>query len=137
MVLNYQIPSDVLANDEVTRRKIELAVPKEPHSKLKKTAKFCILLVADIMVLILVCNIWASEQKDRSVLDHLKPVWQNLTTNTGAVTAISFNTQNPTAIVYGKIVHEGDEVKGSKVLKIYPDAVELRTKGKTVLKKLH
>ena len=137
MVLNYQIPSDVLANDEVTRRKIELAIPKEPNNKLKKTAKFCLLLVADIIVLILVCNIWTSEQKDRSILGHLKPVWQNLTVNRSTVTAISFNTENPSAIVYGKIVHEGDEVKGSKVLKIYPDAVELRTKGKTVLKKLH
>ena len=118
-----------LANDEVTRGKIEISNPRKTKNKLKTAAQFCILLVANIFVLTLVYNVWASEKGC--------PLWDRLMSNKGTVTGIIYNEENPTAIVCGQVVHEGDIVHGYKVLRILREKVELKKNGKILVKEVH
>ena len=57
--------------------------------------------------------------------------------NRGVVTGIIYNAENPSAIVCGEVVHEGDVVHGYKVLKIHREKVELNKDGKVVVKEVH
>jgi len=118
-----------LADDEVTRRKIEVSIPKKPKNRAKIAAQFFVLLVANIIVLTLAYNIWASE-KGCPLLEHLM-------SNKGMVTGIIYNAENPSAIICGEVVREGDVVHGYKVLKIHREKVELKKKGKVVVKDVH
>jgi hypothetical protein len=53
------------------------------------------------------------------------------------VTGIVYNRQNRSAIVRGRVVHEGDVVAGYKVVKIYKDKIEFEKNGKTIIKHLN
>jgi len=48
------------------------------------------------------------------------------------VTAISHDGQNPSAVVLGRLVHEGDTVAGYHVIEIGPDRVELTKDGNNI-----
>ncbi len=136
MVLKYMVSAAELADDEVTRRKIEVSIPKKPKNKAKIAAQFFILLVANIIVLTLVYNVWASE-KGCPLLEHCCTRWEHLMSNKGMVTGIIYNAENPSAIVCGEVVHEGDIVGDYKVVRIYRDKVELNKKGKLIVKEVH
>lgn len=125
-----------LADDEVTRRKIEVSIPKKPKNKVKIAAQFFALLVANIMVLVLVYNIWASE-RGCPLLERCCLLRERLMSNNGMVTGIIYNAENPSAIVCGEVVHEGDIVGDYKVVRIYPEKVELNKKGKLMVKEVH
>ena len=91
----------------------------------KRKVQFCLLLVANIIVLTLVYNLWAS---DGGAL----PIWELLTTNRSVVTGIMYNPENPCAIIGGEVVHEGETIGGYRVIKIHRDRVELEKNGKRV-----
>jgi len=136
MVLKYMVSAAELADNEVTRRKIEVSIPKKPKNKAKTAAQFFVLLVANIIVLTLVYNIWTSK-KGCLLLEHCYARWEHLISNKGMVTGIIYNAENPSAIVYGQVVHEGDIVGDYKVVRIYPKKVELNKKGKLIVKEVH
>lgn len=52
------------------------------------------------------------------------------------VTGIVYSADSPTAVIGTKIVREGDEIMGAKVLKINPDSVDFEKDGKTFTRKV-
>jgi hypothetical protein len=139
MVLKYMVSAAELADDEVTRRKIEVSIPKKPKNKAKIAAQFFALLVANIIVLTLAYNVWASE-KGCPLWENCYAQWKHcchLIGNRGVVTGIIYNAENPSAIVCGQVVHEGDIVGDYKVVRIYPEKVELNKKGELIIKEVH
>lgn len=86
-------------------------------------------------LLVVVVVIWGSMYK--SVTGKKLPIWYYLTANKSMVTGIAYNSQNRTAIVRGRVVHEGDVVAGYKVVKIYKDKVEFEKNGETIIKHLN
>jgi len=103
--------------------------PKKSKASLKKRVKLCFLLVANVIVLTVVYTLWVTERPPPYV-------WELFMTNRGMVTGIIYNMENPSAIVHGEIVHEGDTVNGYKVLKIHRREVELEKDGKTLTKRV-
>lgn len=59
-------------------------------------------------------------------------LYKLLTADRAMVTAISYNAQNPSAVVLGRLVHEGDTVAGYYVVGIGPDKVELTKDGNNI-----
>ena len=120
MVLKYMTLDVAGAKGGVTKPEKNRG-PSSP----KRKVQFCLLLVANIIVLALVYNLWAS---DGGAL----PTWEFLTTNRSVVTGIMYNPENPCAIIGGEVVHEGETIGGYRVIKIHRDRVELEKNGKRV-----
>jgi hypothetical protein len=120
MVLKYMTLNVGSAKSEVTKPEKNSGLPS-PKSKVQ----FCLLLVANIIVLTLVYNLWASGGA-------ALPIWEFLTTNRGMVTGIMYNPENPCAIIGGEVVYEGETIGGYRVIKIHRDRVELEKNGKRV-----
>ena len=55
----------------------------------------------------------------------------------GVVTGIVYTQDNPTAIIEGKVVHQGETIHGTKVLKIEPDKVLFASGGARWQQKVH
>ena len=53
-----------------------------------------------------------------------------------AVRGIVYSEDNPSAVVSDQIVHEGDEIEGATVVKIYKDRVEFEMNDKTWIQKV-
>ncbi|MHC4532106.1 MAG: hypothetical protein ACYSXD_11190 [Planctomycetota bacterium] len=53
-----------------------------------------------------------------------------------SVKGIVYSEDNPSAVVSNEIVHEGDEISGATVVKIYKDRVEFEMNGKTWTQKV-
>lgn len=103
--------------------------PGKSASPSKRKLQFWLLLVCNVVVCVLVYNLWMGWRSSR--------VWDYLTVNRGMVTGIMYNAENPCAIIYGKVVHQGDTVDGYKVVKIYRTEVELQKNGKNITKRVH
>jgi len=50
------------------------------------------------------------------------------------VTGIIYHPENPSAIVSGRVVYEGDMIEGYKIVKIHKDKVQFEKKGKSFTK---
>jgi hypothetical protein len=116
---------------DVGAAKREVAKPQKNTglSSPRRKVQFFLLLLANIIVLTLVYNLWAS---DGGAL----PMWEFLTTNRGVVTGIMYNPENPCAIIGGEVVHEGETIEGYRVLKIHKDRVDLEKNGKRVSERM-
>jgi septal ring factor EnvC (AmiA/AmiB activator) len=55
----------------------------------------------------------------------------------GKLVAILFSPQNPSVVIDDNILHTGDSLHGVKVIRIYPDYVELAKNEKTWTQKLY
>lgn len=110
----------------------EVAHPKKGVSSSKRKLKFWLLLISNVIIYVLVYNLWRGWTGWRS-----NGVWDNLTVNRGILTGIIYNSENPCAIICGKVVHQGDTVNGYKVVKIYRTKVELQKNGKSLTKRVH
>ena len=55
----------------------------------------------------------------------------------GKLVAILFSPQNPSVVIDENILHTGDTLHGVKVIRIYPDYVELAKNEKTWTQKLY
>jgi hypothetical protein len=53
------------------------------------------------------------------------------------IASIVYSEQNASALVYNRIVHEGDIVNGYKVVKIHRDKVEFEKDGKSYTKQVN
>lgn len=113
-------------NDQPEKKNVQ---PEKTVSASKRKLQFWLLLVCNVAVCVLVYNLWMDGKSNR--------VWDYLTMNRGMVTGIIYNTENPCAIIYGKVVHQGDTVDGYKVIKIYRTEVELQKNGKNITKRVH
>ena len=137
MVLRYMVSGSDLADSKVvqSRKKPVRVKEKRVSSTTKKFSVsvrgfgFWFLLVVVVVV------VWGSLHK--SVTGRSLPIWYYLTANKSMVTGIAYNSQNRTAIVRGRVVHEGEVVAGFKVVKIYRDKVEFEKNGKTIIKHMN
>lgn len=128
MVLKFMTMNTSLADDESARPGGPVVQQAANGSRPKRKVKFLILLAVNIVVWIVVYNIWAGETQI--------PIWNFLTTNRGMVTGIMYNPENPCAIVHGEVVHEGDTVEGCRVVKICRDEVRFERDGEIFTKRV-
>ncbi len=68
---------------------------------------------------------------DESFVEKLKPIDTQITVN-----AISYNTDNPAALIGSVILHVGDTIYGVKIVNIHKDKVEFEKDGKTWTQKI-
>ena len=129
MVLRYTMLDADCQGQKIVRPKVDGMQPKRKPSPLKKRKKLCLLLVANLIIYSVVFALWIDGGK--------KHIWDLLTANRGMVSGIIYNADEPCAIVYGEVAHEGDKVNGYKVVKIYKDKVELEKDGKSLVKAVH
>jgi len=122
-------------NQNVHITKATIPPKKKSLPSPMKKAKFCLLIVANIILLSYLYNHFAPETFPRP--------WENiplpgknaqsldfLTSNNLDVTGIMYYDENPAAIVSGKVVHEGDALQNCKVVKIHKDKVDFLKDGK-------
>jgi len=135
-VLRYMVASADLANASPVRRKWGNDQPEKKTvqegkttSPSKRKLQFWLLLLSNVIVFALVYNLWTGWRSNC--------VWDYLTVNRGMLTGIIYNSENPCAIIYGKVVHQGDSVNGYKVVKIHRTKVELEKNGKSLTKRVH
>lgn len=128
MVLQYMVSDKSLESGELapSENRVAERPVKEPPPKMSirpatKSLKFWILLLANIIVFAVFYYRWTGN--DRLGITDL------LTSNRGMLRGILYHDGNPTAIVWGKIVHEGDTIRGYKVVKIYKDKVDFEKDG--------
>ncbi|MHC4158848.1 MAG: hypothetical protein ACYS18_12460 [Planctomycetota bacterium] len=124
MVLKYMTLNTGSAEDEVVRPIGPAVRQQERASRPNKKVKCLLLLAANVVIWIVVYNVWAGEVQI--------PLWGFLTANRGMVTGIMYNPENPCAIVHGEVVHEGDTVEGYRVVKIRREEVEFEKDGETL-----
>ncbi len=128
MVLKYMMVNTGLAEDEAASPAGPAVQQATSLSGPSKKVKFLLLLVVNVVVWIVVYNIWAGEGRI--------PVWGFLTANRGMVTGIMYNQENPCAIVCGEVVHEGDTVEGYRVVEIRSEEVEFEKDGEIFTKRV-
>lgn len=85
-------------------------------------------MVVNVIVWTWFCGSWVAGKK----LSLRKPFM----IDSLMVTGIIYDTENPSAVVCGEIVREGDTVKGYKVTKIYRDKVEFKGRRKSFTRKV-
>ncbi|KPJ65869.1 MAG: hypothetical protein AMJ43_09725 [Coxiella sp. DG_40] len=129
MVLRYTMLDTDWEGQKIVRPKVDGMQPKRKPLPLKKKIKFWLLLVANLIIYSLVLAFWIDEGKNH--------ILELLTANRGMVSGIIYNADEPCAIVYGEVAHEGDMINGYKVVKIYKDKVELEKDGKSLVKAVH
>jgi hypothetical protein len=136
MVLRYMITASDLVNlaeDKIAKsqpttgpQKQSRGIPKKRLSMSIKGLGFCVVLVAGVII-------WASA--NRSVAGRNLRIWDFLAPNRLAVTGIMCNSQSRSALVRGKVVHEGDTVGKYKVVRISKDGVEFEKDGNIIMKR--
>lgn len=147
MVFKYMVADTDLVNGQVTEPKTPPAhTPKTPiptkkksPSSLKTKAKFCLLLLANLLVLAFLYHRFAPESFPRpwdniSLPGTSVPSMDFLTSTKVTITGIMYYDENPAAIISGKIVHEGDIIEGCKVVKIHRNKVEFQKNGRRFTK---
>jgi hypothetical protein len=136
MVLRYMVSGSDLADSKVVQsRKKPIRVKEKRVSSTTKNFSVPVRGLGFWFLLVVILAIWGSTYK--SVTGRSLPIWYYLTANKSMVTGIAYNSQNRTAIVRGRVVHEGEVVAGYKVVKIYKDKVEFEKDGKTIIKNLN
>lgn len=141
MVLKYLI-------EDAGSRRAEVTEPQKPSSRMQTTRMknrrrhlFCLLLLANIIVLNAVHGLYAAE-KDT-------PMWEAVATDNiicklwkkypliskspqkGMIIGILFNEANPAALIDDELVHEGDTIDGVKVVQINRRQIQFEKNGKT------
>jgi hypothetical protein len=136
MVLRYMLSSSDLADSKVVQSSKKPDQVKEKRVG-GRSRKFSVSVrgLGFLFLIVVVLVSWGSLHK--SVTGKNLPIWYYLTSNKSMVTGIVCNSQNRTAIVRGRVVHEGEVVAGYKVVKISKDKVEFEKNGKTVIKYLN
>ncbi|MHC4159403.1 MAG: hypothetical protein ACYSSO_10040 [Planctomycetota bacterium] len=128
MVLKYMMTNTSLAEDKAAQPAGPAAQQEECVSCPHKKVKCLLLLAANLVIWIVVYSVWAGEARI--------PIWEFLTANRGMVTGIMYNQENPCAIVYGEVVHEGDTIRGYKVVEIHREEVEFEKDGESLTKRV-
>jgi hypothetical protein len=128
MVLKYMTVNTSLAEDKGAQPAGPAAQQEECVLRPHKKVKCLLLLAANLVIWVVVYSVWAGEARI--------PIWEFLTANRGMVTGIMYNQENPCAIVYGEVVHEGDTIRGYKVVEIRREEVEFEKDGEGLTKRV-
>ncbi len=135
-MLRYMLTSTDLVKEGATQQKREIVQPgrqvvhaEKGKSSSKVKMQFLLLLLSNVIVFTLVYYLWIGWK--------ISWVWDYLTVNRSMVTGIMYNAEKPCAIIYGKVVHEGDTVNGYRVVRIHRTKVELVKGGRIFTKRVH
>jgi len=116
----------------------EVAQPKRSIPSSKKSVKLRPFLMAIVVLGMVVYYLWTA--------DLISPILESLPTNKlllkapleqGWLMSIVYSEENTSAVVSGRVVHEGDMVDGYKVVKIHRDKVEFEKNGKIFTKQVN
>ena len=89
---------------------------------MKKGALMWVLAVAIVVAAVAGYKIWQAKKE---------PIQQEqVAAGYGKITGIFYSDDNPSAIVEGEVVYQGDMIRGVKVVKIHRDRVEFEKNGK-------
>jgi hypothetical protein len=103
-----------------------VAVVKSPSAS-RKRLWFLLLLLANVISWTYLCTLWTGTQSE---LLRLLPF------NRAMVSGIIYHEENPSAIVWDRVVYQGDTIDGYKVVRISKDEVEFEKDGKTLIKRV-
>ena len=122
MVLRYMVSDTELSTGEAVRpeTKRTLAVASR--------ARLCLLLTAAVVVWAYAYHCW------RPIKGF--PAWKS-SPSKRPVTGIIYNPEKPAAILFGRIVHEGDVIDGYEVIRIHRDEVELAKDGNQIVERVY
>ena len=135
MTLRYMLSDTDLARGEIAKPDKHLVRPHKKAAATKKRTRLSwmtrllLLMAANAILWVVIYYLLSDENK--------KEVWRLATSNRLQVTGIIYNAERPSAIICGKVVYEGDVIKGCKVVKINKEAVELEKKGKRLTRKVN
>ena len=143
MALEYLNQGNTWPKTEAIRAGTASVQTKTPAVKRRRRHLFCLLLLANIIVLNAIYSLWAAEEDT--------PVWEAITTKNvisrlwtegncpliyksstnkyGVVVGIICNAENPTALINNEIAHEGDTINGVHVIKISRDKIQFEKNG--------
>ena len=115
-----------------------------------KKAVLVALFLADIYALNAVYNLWTAPQSTpiwkSAATIHIsklvqtvknRPILKFLMDKQGMITGILYSAQNPSVLIDGKIVYQGQTVHSVKVVKIHLDRVEFERAGKKWTQKVN
>lgn len=100
--------------------------PGKPPPSSPKRTKLLLLLAANVIVAFALFEVFTG-RKTPAVCKAVPP-------KKGVITAILYSTDNPSAVIECRIVHEGDMISGYKVQRIYKDRIELEKDGAILIK---
>lgn len=152
MVLRYMVSDTDLVKVELRQPEMEVEQPRrravQPARKVaqpkrsipssKKSVKLRLFLMVIVVVGMVVYYLWTA--------DLISPILESLPTNKllakapleqGWLTSIVYIEENASAIVSGRVVHEGDMIDGYKVVKIHKDKVEFEKNGEIFTKQVN
>jgi len=115
--------------EEMVQPVKQIVQPKKSTSAPKKRVTLWVFLAANVILCMVVYYLWTNDKNPftSGLLEKSSKVM---------VTGIIYNAENPSAIVSGEIVREGDTIGGCKVIKIYRDKVEFERKGESFIKEV-
>lgn len=128
MVLQYMVSDTDLTKGKVTQPQREVVQPKKSISLPKRRVKFWLLLLASVILLTFIYHRW--------IPGKYIPTLEFFTADKVIVSGIMYYAENPSAIICGEVVREGDEINGYKVVKIHKEKVELEKNGKYLIKRV-
>ncbi|MHC4657806.1 MAG: hypothetical protein ACYS83_01335 [Planctomycetota bacterium] len=135
MVLRYMISDTDLAKGEFVQPEKEPAQPigepvqlKQSMASPKRRVKVWLLLAASMILCGVVYYLWTTHEESRAL--------GFIGANRLTITGIIYNAENPSAIICGKVVHEGETINGCKVVKINKRKVEFEKNGNTFRKRV-
>jgi len=126
MGIRYQISDSELANVKVGSSPSSKAGSNRSSKKSNRFGRLT-LLIGILIVWTIVFN---------SLSPHVNWWWNSVTAKNATVTAISYDSEGPCAVVLGEIVHEGEIVKGFNIVKIHDDRVDFIKNGNHVTERV-
>jgi hypothetical protein len=136
MALRYMVSDTILAKGErvqpaksMTEGVRRVRRPRKHIRSPIKGMKFWALLLANVILYAVLCHRWIGDDKSHIV--------KFFTANRGMLRGIFYHEENPAAIVWGKVVHEGDTIRGYKVVKIHKNKVEFEKEGEILVRSMN
>lgn len=143
MVLRYMVSDTDLAKGELGQLEKEVEQPErgavqpvrevvQPKGSMpssQKSVKFWFFLMALVVLCLVGYYLWTADWKSSTL--------ELLTTDEVVVTGIMYHAENPSAVVSGRVVYEGDMIDGYKIVRIHRDKVQFEKKGKSFTKRVN
>jgi len=138
MTLQYMVCDSDLAKAPAAPAKTQPSRPQPVKTRGRRSAWLLPVLIANLLLFIfLVCLL---TNKDVVTNKGIR-IWRALIPRSQAearmVTGIMYSQDNPSAVVRGQVVHEGEQIEGYTVIRIGPQEVEFEKDGQHFIEKVH
>jgi len=136
--MQYMVCDSDLAKGPAVPAKTPASGPQPAKTRRRRSAWLLPLLIANLLLLIfLVCLLTNKDvltNRGIRIWRALIPAWQ---AEPRMVTGIMYSQDNPSAVVRGQVVHEGEQIDGYTVIRIGPQEVECEKDGQHFIEKVH